>query len=184
MKPDAPGDPENLLPAGFLHVARGARGRPHRRADGVRAGAVAASTKITGFWLELARSSLLLMWIGLTGTAALCWSARSMREHDGRQTSRSTAMALVGAVIGTISVIVWWGGRSDCRGDQRPCALVPDQPRRLRASQPGDRPRHHDRWRCATSTCRMNGSATWRCRPGPACTRFRRASARTFSSTA
>jgi two-component system sensor histidine kinase AlgZ len=65
----------------------------------------------TGFWLELARSSLLLMWIGLTCTAALCWSAGYLRRMTPANVT-FTAMGLIGAVIGTISVIVWWSGRT------------------------------------------------------------------------
>ena len=73
--------------------------------------ALARQSNEVGFWLELSRSSLLLMWIGLTGTAALCWSGRVLRNMNAAQVSM-TSLALIVAVITTISALVYWGGRS------------------------------------------------------------------------
>lgn len=73
--------------------------------------ALARQDNDIGFWLELSRSSLLLMWIGLTGTAALCWSGRYLRNMTAAQVSL-TSLGLIGAVITAISALVYWGGRS------------------------------------------------------------------------
>jgi two-component system, LytTR family, sensor histidine kinase AlgZ len=78
-----------------------------------------------GFWLELSRSSLLLMWIGLTGTAALCWSGRYLRNMTSAQVSL-TSLALIGAVITAISALVYWGGRSSAVESVGITALFPE----------------------------------------------------------
>jgi two-component system, LytTR family, sensor histidine kinase AlgZ len=65
-----------------------------------------------GFWLELARTSLLLLWIGLTGTALLCWSARFLRRMSPPQVS-VTVIVMIAVLITLISVLAWLGGRTD-----------------------------------------------------------------------
>jgi two-component system sensor histidine kinase AlgZ len=65
-----------------------------------------------GFWLELSRVSLLLMWIGLTSTAALCWTTPWLRKMSAAKVSVS-AIALIAAVVAIISALVWRAGRSD-----------------------------------------------------------------------
>ncbi len=79
-----------------------------------------------GFWLELARTSLLLMWIGLTGTAALCWSERHMRRMSAANVSL-TALGLIAALITAISAIVWWAGRTQASEDFGIAGLFPAQ---------------------------------------------------------
>ena len=64
-----------------------------------------------GFWLELSRMSLFLVWIGLSGTAALCWSGTVLRKLTEAQISLSV-LGLIAAVITTISAIAWWAGRT------------------------------------------------------------------------
>jgi two-component system, LytTR family, sensor histidine kinase AlgZ len=65
-----------------------------------------------GFWMELARTSLLLLWIGLTGTAALCWSGRLLRRMSAAQVSIA-ALGMIAALITVISVLAWLAGRAD-----------------------------------------------------------------------
>jgi two-component system sensor histidine kinase AlgZ len=65
-----------------------------------------------GFWLELSRVSLLLMWVGLTSTAALCWSRPLLRKMSAAKVSFA-ALALIAVVITVISALVWWAGRTD-----------------------------------------------------------------------
>ena len=65
-----------------------------------------------GFWLELSRSSLFLIWIGLTGTAALCWSRPILRDLTATQVS-SAVLGFIVAVIASISALAWWAGRAD-----------------------------------------------------------------------
>jgi len=87
--------------------------------------ALARQDNDIGFWLELSRSSLLLMWIGLTGTAALCWSGRFLRNMTAAQVSM-TSLALIFAVITAISAIVFWGGRSRAVESAGVSSLFPD----------------------------------------------------------
>src|SRR3954471_20288365 len=51
-----------------------------------------------GFWVELARTSLFLIWIGLIGTAGLCWSRRVLHDLSVARVS-SAVIALIGAVV-------------------------------------------------------------------------------------
>src|SRR5215510_2674789 len=55
-----------------------------------------------GFWLELSRTSIFLIWIGLTGTAALCWSRPILRNLSVAQVS-AAVIGLIAAVITTVS---------------------------------------------------------------------------------
>jgi two-component system, LytTR family, sensor histidine kinase AlgZ len=64
-----------------------------------------------GFWLELSRTSIFLIWIGLVGTAALCWSRPILRNLTAPQVSISV-IALIAAVITTISALAWWAGHA------------------------------------------------------------------------
>ena len=65
-----------------------------------------------GFWLELSRTSLFLIWIGLTGTAALCWSRGILRNLTPARVS-ITVLALIAAVVTGVSALAWWAGRTD-----------------------------------------------------------------------
>lgn len=65
-----------------------------------------------GFWLELARASLLLLWIGLTGTALLCWSGRYLRRMSPARVS-AIVLVMIAALIALISVLAWLGGRTE-----------------------------------------------------------------------
>ena len=64
-----------------------------------------------GFWLELSRTSAFLIWIGLAGTAALCWSGPILRNLTAAQMSLAV-LGLIAAVITTISAVAWWAGRT------------------------------------------------------------------------
>jgi two-component system, LytTR family, sensor histidine kinase AlgZ len=65
-----------------------------------------------GFWVELARTSLFLIWIGLTGTAALCWSRGALRNLSVARVS-TAVIALIAAVVTGVSALAWWAGRTD-----------------------------------------------------------------------
>jgi two-component system, LytTR family, sensor histidine kinase AlgZ len=65
-----------------------------------------------GFWVELARTSLFLLWIGLMGTAALCWSRGLLRKLSVARVS-STVILLIAAVITGVSALAWWAGRTE-----------------------------------------------------------------------
>jgi len=64
-----------------------------------------------GFWIDLARTSLFLLWIGLSSATALCYS----RPHLARlSVARSSAisLALPVAVTLLISEVTYWLGKS------------------------------------------------------------------------
>ena len=65
-----------------------------------------------GFWVALARTSLFLIWIGLMGTAALCWSRGVLRNLSVARVS-TAVIALIGAVVAGVSTLAWWAGRTD-----------------------------------------------------------------------
>jgi len=65
-----------------------------------------------GFWLELSRTSIFLIWIGLTGTAALCWSRPILRNLSAAKVSASV-LGFIAAIITTLSALAWWAGHTD-----------------------------------------------------------------------
>jgi two-component system sensor histidine kinase AlgZ len=65
-----------------------------------------------GFWRNLSRLSLFLVWIGLTGTALLCALNRVMRRLTAAQVSIAV-LALITSLVACISAIAWAAGRTD-----------------------------------------------------------------------
>jgi len=71
--------------------------------------ALARNEVALGFWTDLARTSMLLLWIGLTNAAALCM----LRAYLNRQSlPRGSAMvlALTTLLVMAISLLAWWLG--------------------------------------------------------------------------
>ena len=71
--------------------------------------ALARNEVVLGFWTDLARTSMLLLWIGLTNAAALCM----LRAYLNRQSlPRGSAMvlALTTLLVMVISSLAWWLG--------------------------------------------------------------------------
>jgi two-component system, LytTR family, sensor histidine kinase AlgZ len=64
-----------------------------------------------GFWLNLSRLSLLLLWIGLVSAALLCWLNRWMRKLSAGKIS-VTVLAIITGVVGCMSAIAWASGRT------------------------------------------------------------------------
>jgi two-component system sensor histidine kinase AlgZ len=64
-----------------------------------------------GFWMELSRTSIFLIWIGLVGTAALCWSRPLLRNLTASKVS-AAVIGLIAAIITIFSVLAWWAGKS------------------------------------------------------------------------
>jgi two-component system, LytTR family, sensor histidine kinase AlgZ len=77
-----------------------------------------------GFWMELARSSIFLVWIGLTGAAALCWTGRHLRSLSAARVSVAV-LALIAALITIFSAIAWWGGRTQAADALAVTSLFP-----------------------------------------------------------
>jgi two-component system sensor histidine kinase AlgZ len=64
-----------------------------------------------GFWLNLSRLSLLLLWIGLVSAALLCWLNRWMRKLSAAKIS-VTVLVIITGVVGCMSAIAWASGRT------------------------------------------------------------------------
>ena len=73
--------------------------------------ALASGNPELGFWLELARASIFLIWIGLAGAALLCWLGPRLRRMSSGQVS-FTVLAIITGLIALLSLIAWWGGRT------------------------------------------------------------------------
>ena len=59
------------------------------------------------FWLDLARTSLFLLWIGLSSAAVLCYG-RSFLEQFSQTAAATLALAMLVATTGLISEVAWW----------------------------------------------------------------------------
>jgi two-component system sensor histidine kinase AlgZ len=59
------------------------------------------------FWLDLARTSLFLLWIGLSSAAVLCYG-RPFLERFSQTAAATLALALLVATTGLISEFAWW----------------------------------------------------------------------------
>ena len=72
-----------------------------------------------GFWTDLARTSLFLLWIGLIGAGLLCWSAQAgcMKVNA----AQASTMVLAGsmALIAAISAATWALGQHGVRATTR-----------------------------------------------------------------
>jgi two-component system sensor histidine kinase AlgZ len=64
-----------------------------------------------GFWLELSRTSFFLLWIGLCGTAALCWSRPALSTLSAARVS-AAVIGLIAALITAFSALAWWAGHT------------------------------------------------------------------------
>jgi two-component system, LytTR family, sensor histidine kinase AlgZ len=63
------------------------------------------------FWTDLARTSMFLLWIGLAGSALLC-ALRPLLARMTVAAGSAAVLALIGAVIATVSVCAWLFGRT------------------------------------------------------------------------
>jgi two-component system, LytTR family, sensor histidine kinase AlgZ len=72
---------------------------------------VLANTSAVGFWLDLARLSLFLIWIALAGAGLLCWCSRWLKRLDAAKLS-AAALAIIASVIALVCAVAWGIGRS------------------------------------------------------------------------
>ena len=144
---------------------------------------LARQSPAVDFWTDLARTSLFLLWVGLAGAGLLCALRRSLVQLSVRACS-TAVLALIAVLVAVISLCVYWIGRSPMAADFIGPSLFPTEPRQLRGAQRLDRIGGDAPSRCATSTSPTSGASASSCAPLRGCTRCRRASGRTFSSTA
>jgi two-component system sensor histidine kinase AlgZ len=68
------------------------------------------------FWTDLARTSLFLLWIGLTGAALLCLVSKRLARFSVAQGS-AIVFLLIAAVVAAVSICAFLIGRTDTVGD-------------------------------------------------------------------
>jgi len=85
---------------------------------------LARENPLIGFWADLWRTSLFLLWIGLTGAALLCWVGRHLRRLRVARGS-AVVLALIAAVVAAISGCAWLLGRSNLVEDAGASVLFP-----------------------------------------------------------
>jgi len=79
------------------------------------------------FWTELARTSIFLLWIGLTGAALLCWTGPALRRMSVARGS-ATVLILITVLISVVSMATYALGRSQWTRNTGAEALFPPQP--------------------------------------------------------
>jgi two-component system, LytTR family, sensor histidine kinase AlgZ len=77
-----------------------------------------------GFWTDLSRTSLFLLWIGLAGAAVLCWAGPALRRLTAAQGSVAV-LAIVAGLISLVSVCTFALGRSQWTRDSGAADLFP-----------------------------------------------------------
>jgi len=73
--------------------------------------ALARESLDVGFWTDLARTSLFLLWIGLVGAGLLCWMGPRLRRLSAQRGS-AAVLALVAVIVAVISAGAVALGRS------------------------------------------------------------------------
>lgn len=73
--------------------------------------ALAGWNRELGFWINLSRLSLLLIWIGLVSAALLCWLSRWLRKLSAAQISVAVLVIIPG-VVGCMCALSWAAGRT------------------------------------------------------------------------
>jgi len=92
--------------------------------------AVARQNTGLNFWLDLARTSLFLLWAGMGSAAALCL-LRTRLERLPLGTASAVALGSVLAVIALVSLGVLWLGSSALLGPRASNLLLPVAPQRF-----------------------------------------------------
>jgi len=98
--------------------------------------AVARQNTGMNFWLDLARTSLFLLWAGMGSAAALCL-LRTRLERLPLGTASAIALGSVLAVIALVSLGVLWLGSSALLGPRASNLLLPVAPQRFFAASLG-----------------------------------------------
>jgi two-component system sensor histidine kinase AlgZ len=87
--------------------------------------AVAREGSSLNFWLDLARTALFMLWVGLGSAAALCLLRARLARMPVRAAS-ALALAAVLVVIALVSAGVLWLGSSRFVGERATNLLLPD----------------------------------------------------------
>lgn len=87
---------------------------------------VARQSATVGFWTELSRASLFLLWVGLVSAALLCWLRPGLARLDAGRGS-AAVLAMLTAVVAAISAGVFLLGHSRLVAGAGAGALFPAQ---------------------------------------------------------
>ncbi|MEP7244195.1 MAG: histidine kinase [Gammaproteobacteria bacterium] len=87
---------------------------------------LAGRNETLGFWFDLSRMSLFLVWIALAGAGLLCWASRPLRKLSAAKVS-AVVLALIAAVITIVSAVAWYIGRTQYALDVGIALLFPQQ---------------------------------------------------------
>ncbi|HZO22902.1 MAG TPA: sensor histidine kinase [Steroidobacteraceae bacterium] len=88
---------------------------------------LARDSALIGFWTDLARTSLFLLWIGLAGAGLLCWLGEPLKRLPVAQGS-AAVLALITGLITVVSLVTFVLGRSTFGGYASIVALFPSEP--------------------------------------------------------
>jgi two-component system, LytTR family, sensor histidine kinase AlgZ len=88
---------------------------------------LARQSLVVDFWTDLVRTSLFLLWIGLTGAGLLC-VLRVPLTRLSVAASSAAVLGLVAALVALISACAWLIGRTQLVLDTGGGALFPKQP--------------------------------------------------------
>jgi two-component system sensor histidine kinase AlgZ len=87
---------------------------------------LARENQAVGFWTDLSRTSLFLLWIGLAGAALLCWMRAPLhRLQVGR--GSAAVLLLISALIAVISTGTYILGRSNLVTDAGAAIMFPPE---------------------------------------------------------
>jgi two-component system sensor histidine kinase AlgZ len=87
---------------------------------------LARENLVVGFWTDLARTSLFLLWIGLAGAALLCWMGERLKRLRVAQGS-AAVLGLITGVIALVSTVTYLFGRSTLVTDAGATVLFPPE---------------------------------------------------------
>jgi two-component system, LytTR family, sensor histidine kinase AlgZ len=88
--------------------------------------ALARNGTAIDFWTDLARTSLFLLWIGLTGAGLLCWMSSRLKRLSAEKSS-AAVLAMTTALVAAISVLTFLFGRSNSAYDTGIANLFPEE---------------------------------------------------------
>ncbi|MDE2220635.1 MAG: sensor histidine kinase [Gammaproteobacteria bacterium] len=98
--------------------------------------AVARQNGVLRFWLDLARTSLFLLWTGLGSAAVLCL----LRKRLARMPLPAASAVALGSMLAVIALVSWgvlWLGGSSLLGPRATNLLLPESPWRFFAGNLG-----------------------------------------------
>lgn len=77
-----------------------------------------------GFWTDFERTSLFILWVGLSGAILLCWLGSRLKKLPAEQGS-AAVLALISTLIALASVATFYFGRSNLVADAGATIIFP-----------------------------------------------------------